>query len=55
MALTFTATPSIVVLWKTSEADRCCPLETESAPAIYLYRLIMGEQEQIGVGGLLLD
>jgi uncharacterized protein (DUF1015 family) len=26
-----------------------CPLETEDAPAIYLYRLIMGEQEQIGV------
>lgn len=28
---------------------RDCPLETESAPSIYLYRLIMGEQEQIGV------
>lgn len=26
-----------------------CPLETESAASIYLYRLIMGEQEQIGV------
>lgn len=26
-----------------------CPLETESTPSIYLYRLIMGEQEQIGV------
>jgi uncharacterized protein (DUF1015 family) len=26
-----------------------CPLETESAPSIYLYRLIMGEHEQIGV------
>ena len=28
---------------------KACPLETESAPSIYLYRLIMGEQEQIGV------
>ena len=28
---------------------RDCPLETESEPSIYLYRLIMGEQEQIGV------
>jgi uncharacterized protein (DUF1015 family) len=26
-----------------------CPLETEKAPSIYLYRLIMGEHEQIGV------
>jgi uncharacterized protein (DUF1015 family) len=26
-----------------------CPLETESAPSIYLYRLIMGDQEQIGL------
>jgi uncharacterized protein (DUF1015 family) len=26
-----------------------CPLETESAPSIYLYRLIMGEHEQIGI------
>jgi uncharacterized protein (DUF1015 family) len=26
-----------------------CPLETESAPSIYLYRLIMGDHEQIGV------
>jgi hypothetical protein len=26
-----------------------CPLETESVASIYLYRLIMGEQEQIGV------
>ena len=26
-----------------------CPLETEALPSIYLYRLIMGEQEQIGV------
>ena len=26
-----------------------CPLETESAPAVYLYRLVMGEHEQIGV------
>ena len=25
------------------------PLETEDAPSIYLYRLIMGDQEQIGV------
>ncbi|HEV2884622.1 MAG TPA: DUF1015 family protein [Pyrinomonadaceae bacterium] len=26
-----------------------CPLETEDAPSIYLYRLIMGNHEQIGV------
>jgi uncharacterized protein (DUF1015 family) len=26
-----------------------CPLETESAPSVYLYRLVMGEHEQIGV------
>src|SRR5439155_19340799 len=26
-----------------------CPLETDVAPSIYLYRLIMGEHEQIGV------
>jgi uncharacterized protein (DUF1015 family) len=26
-----------------------CPLVTEDAPSIYLYRLIMGDQEQIGV------
>jgi uncharacterized protein (DUF1015 family) len=26
-----------------------CPLETEDVPSIYLYRQIMGEQEQIGV------
>jgi uncharacterized protein (DUF1015 family) len=26
-----------------------CPLETEESPSIYLYRLIMGEHEQIGV------
>jgi len=26
-----------------------CPLETESSPAIYVYRLIMGNHEQIGV------
>ena len=26
-----------------------CPLETEKVPSIYLYRLIMGEHEQIGV------
>jgi uncharacterized protein (DUF1015 family) len=26
-----------------------CPLETEETPSIYLYRLIMDEQEQIGV------
>jgi uncharacterized protein (DUF1015 family) len=28
---------------------RECPLETEVAPSIYLYRLIMGDHEQIGV------
>jgi len=28
-----------------------CPLETEDVPSIYLYRLIMGEYEQIGVVG----
>ena len=26
-----------------------CPLETEEVPSIYLYRLIMGDHEQIGV------
>src|SRR6266446_5248670 len=26
-----------------------CPLETEALPSIYLYRLIMGDHEQIGV------
>lgn len=26
-----------------------CPLEIEAAPSIYLYRLIMGEHEQLGV------
>jgi uncharacterized protein (DUF1015 family) len=26
-----------------------CPLETEEVPSVYLYRLIMGEHEQIGV------
>lgn len=26
-----------------------CPLETESSPSIYVYRLIMGSHEQIGV------
>lgn len=26
-----------------------CPLETEAVPSIYLYRLIMGEHEQVGV------
>jgi uncharacterized protein (DUF1015 family) len=26
-----------------------CPLETDEAPSIYLYRLIMGEHEQIGL------
>ena len=28
---------------------KSCPLETENVPSIYLYRLIMGEHEQIGV------
>jgi uncharacterized protein (DUF1015 family) len=28
---------------------RECPLETEEAPSIYLYRLVMGDHEQIGV------
>lgn len=28
---------------------KSCPLETEDVPSIYLYRLIMGDQEQIGV------
>jgi uncharacterized protein (DUF1015 family) len=28
---------------------RNCPLENEDVPSIYLYRLIMGEHEQIGV------
>jgi uncharacterized protein (DUF1015 family) len=28
---------------------RNCPLESEELPSIYLYRLIMGEHEQIGV------
>jgi uncharacterized protein (DUF1015 family) len=26
-----------------------CPLETEASPSIYLYRLIMGDHEQVGV------
>lgn len=26
-----------------------CPLETEDAPSIYLYRLIMGDHEQVGI------
>jgi uncharacterized protein (DUF1015 family) len=26
-----------------------CPLETEAVPSVYLYRLIMGEHEQIGL------
>lgn len=26
-----------------------CPLETEETPSLYLYRLVMGEHEQIGV------
>ena len=26
-----------------------CPLETEETPSLYLYRLIMGDQEQIGI------
>ena len=26
-----------------------CPLETEPAPSLYLYRLVMGEHEQIGI------
>ena len=26
-----------------------CPLETESEPSLYLYKLVMGEHEQIGV------
>ncbi len=28
---------------------KTCPLETEEVPSIYLYRLIMGDHEQIGV------
>jgi uncharacterized protein (DUF1015 family) len=28
---------------------RNCPLETENTPSLYLYRLIMGEHEQIGI------
>ncbi len=28
---------------------RECPLENEAAPSIYLYRLVMGEHQQIGV------
>lgn len=26
-----------------------CPLETESEPSLYLYRLVMGEHEQVGI------
>jgi uncharacterized protein (DUF1015 family) len=26
-----------------------CPLETEAAPSLYIYRLIMGEHEQVGI------
>jgi uncharacterized protein (DUF1015 family) len=28
---------------------KACPLETEDTPSLYLYRLIMGEHEQIGL------
>ncbi len=31
------------------ELIKSCPLDTEGVPSLYLYRLIMGEQEQIGV------
>ncbi|MEP6919507.1 MAG: DUF1015 family protein [bacterium] len=31
------------------ELIKSCPLETESLPSLYLYRLIMDDQEQIGV------
>lgn len=31
------------------QLKKACPLETEESPSIYLYRLIMGEHEQIGV------
>lgn len=28
---------------------RSCPLQTEEVPSLYIYRLIMGDQEQVGV------
>src|SRR5882724_10516591 len=31
------------------ELIKACPLETETTPSLYLYRLIMGEHEQIGL------
>jgi len=31
------------------EAQKECPLQIEETPSLYLYRLIMGEHEQIGV------
>jgi uncharacterized protein (DUF1015 family) len=31
------------------ELIRSCPLESESSPSLYLYRLVMGEHEQIGL------
>jgi uncharacterized protein (DUF1015 family) len=31
------------------ELIRSCPLETETSPSLYLYRLVMGEHEQIGL------
>ena len=32
-----------------------CPMEKESEPSLYLYRLIMGDHEQIGIVACLLD
>ena len=32
-----------------SALRRACPLQIEETPSLYLYRLIMGEQQQIGV------
>ncbi len=32
-----------------AKLSKSCPLQTEEEPSIYLYRLIMGEHEQIGV------
>jgi uncharacterized protein (DUF1015 family) len=44
---------SDVVYAKASEnyerLKQTCPLITEETPSIYLYRLVMGEQEQIGI------
>src|ERR1700730_10373028 len=36
-------------LEKFQKLRETCPLETESTQSIYIYRLVMGQHEQIGV------